>query len=221
MSSPSSLTIGAPTRAAPPRTDGWESTSTEEQSEDAARLIEALELAPAAVFGNSSGAIIDLDLVIRHPDLVRGAILHKPPMMSTLSRPEEVMVVIQEVVEGGMAKGGPRGAVEAFVRFVAGDETFENMDPRLRERMLNNVETLFSVEFGAFESYLPDNDSLAAIEVPVQVMVGTDSAPFFGESARWLSAQLNVEVEALPGGHAPYFGRPEEVAKEIHRSSGK
>jgi pimeloyl-ACP methyl ester carboxylesterase len=140
-------------------------------------LIEALGLAPAAVFRNSSGAIIDLDLVIRHPDLVRGAILHKLPMMSTLSRPEEVMVAIQEVVEGGMAKGGPRGAVEAFVRFVAGDETFANLDPRLRELMLNNVETLFSVEFGAFESYRPDNDSLAAIEVPVRSWSGPTALP--------------------------------------------
>src|SRR5215207_11101585 len=36
-----------------PRPEGWESTSTEEQSDDAAGLIEALDIAPTAVFGNS------------------------------------------------------------------------------------------------------------------------------------------------------------------------
>lgn len=195
-----------------PRPAGWDTTSTEEQADDAAGLIEALGLAPAAVFGTSGGAIIGLNLVIRHPEVVRGAILHEPPMMSALPRPEEVMGAIQEIVEGGMAKGGPRVAVEAFVRFAAGDENVEKLSPELRERMLGNGETLFGTEFGAFESYRPDG---ATVEVPVQVMVGTDSAPFFGEAARWLAARLGVEVRALAGGHAPYFDRPEDVAKEI------
>lgn len=198
-----------------PRLVGWNSTSTEQQADDAAGLLEALGLAPAAVFATSGGAIIGLNLVIRHPEVVRGAILHEPPMMSALSQPEEVMGAIQEIVEGGMAKGGPRAAVEAFVLFAAGDENFEKLSPELRERMLGNGETLFGTEFGAFESYRPDDATLAAVEVPVQVMVGTDSAPFFGEAARWLAARLGVEVRMLPGGHAPYFDRPEAVAKEI------
>src|SRR5215210_3948378 len=64
-----------------PRPDGWESTSTEEHSEDAATLIGHLGLAPVAVFGTSAGAIISLDLAIRRPELVRCAILHEPPMI--------------------------------------------------------------------------------------------------------------------------------------------
>jgi pimeloyl-ACP methyl ester carboxylesterase len=121
-----------------PRPNGWESTSTEEQSDDAAGLIEALGIAPVAIFGNSAGAIIGLDLVIRYPELVRGAILHEPPMIAGMSNPEEVMGAIQLVVEDGMQNGGPRGGCETFLRFVAGDEVFENLDPHLRERMLGN-----------------------------------------------------------------------------------
>jgi pimeloyl-ACP methyl ester carboxylesterase len=194
---------------------GRDTTSTEEQADDATGLLEALGLAPVAVFGTSGGAIIGLNLVIRHPEVVRGAILHEPPMISALARPREVMGAIQEIVEGGMAKGGPRAAVEAFVRFAAGDENFEKLNPELRGRMLGNGETLFGTEFGAFESYRPDDATLATVEAPVQVMVGTDSAPFFGEAAQWLAARLGVEVRTLPGGHAPYFDRPEEMAKEI------
>jgi pimeloyl-ACP methyl ester carboxylesterase len=198
-----------------PRPVGWESTSTEEQSDDAAALIEASGLAPAAIFGTSGAAIISLDLVIRHPDLLRGAILHEPPMMVGMSNPEAVMGVAQQVVEGGMQSGGPRGGLEAFLKFVAGDEAFENLDPELRERMLGNAETFFGTELGVLEPYRPDEATLAAVEVPVRVMVGTDSAPFFGEAARWLADRLNVELERLPGGHAPYFDRPEEMADAI------
>lgn len=198
-----------------PRPVGWESTSTEEQSDDAAALIEASGLAPAAIFGTSGAAIISLDLVIRHPDLLRGAILHEPPMMVGMSNPEAVMGAAQQVVEGGMQSGGPRGGLEAFLKFVAGDEAFENLDPELRERMLGNAETFFGTELGVLEPYRPDEATLAAVEVPVRVMVGTDSAPFFGEAARWLADRLNVELERLPGGHAPYFDRPEEMADAI------
>jgi pimeloyl-ACP methyl ester carboxylesterase len=198
-----------------PRPDGWESTSTEEQSEDAAGLIEALGIAPAVIFGSSVGAIIGLDLLIRYPELVRGAILHEPPMIAGMSNPEEVMGAIQQVVEGGMQRGGSRGGCETFFRFVASDEAFENLDPHLRERMLGNGETFLGTEMGAFEPYQPDEAALTAIEVPVRVMVGPESAPFFAETARWLADRMNVELERLPGGHTPYFDRPEEMANTI------
>jgi pimeloyl-ACP methyl ester carboxylesterase len=198
-----------------PRPDGWKSTSTEEQSEDVARLIEALGLAPAAVFGNSVGAIIGLDLVLRHPELVRGAILHEPPMTAGMSNPEEVMGAIQQVVESGLQRGGPRGGCETFFRFVSGDEAFANLDPHLRERMLGSGETFLGTEMGAFEPYQPDEAALIAIEVPVRIMVGPESAPFFAETARWLADCMNAELERLPGGHTPYFDRPEEMAITI------
>jgi pimeloyl-ACP methyl ester carboxylesterase len=198
-----------------PRPEGWESTSTEEQSDDVAGLIEALGIAPVAIFGNSAGAIIGLDLVVRHPELVRGAILHEPPMIAGMSNPEEVMGAIQQVVEGGMQNGGPRGGCETFFRFVAGDEVFENLDPHLRERMLGNGETFFGPEMGAFEPYHPGEAALTAVEVPVRVMVGTESAPFFAETAQWLAERLGVESETLTGGHTPYFDRPQEMAEAL------
>jgi pimeloyl-ACP methyl ester carboxylesterase len=196
-----------------PRPDGWAGTSTEEHSEDAAELIEALGIAPVAIFGSSAGAIIGLDLAIRHPELVRGAILHEPPMTAGMANPEELMVAIQQVVEGGMQGGGRGGGGEAFCRFVDGDEAFENLDPQLREGMLGNGETCLVTEMPVFPAYGPDEATLAAVEVPVRVMVGPDSA--LGEPAGWLAGQLDVELEILPGGHTPYFDRPQEMAEAL------
>jgi pimeloyl-ACP methyl ester carboxylesterase len=178
-------------------------------------LIEALGIAPAVILGSSVGAIIGLDLLIRYPELVRGAILYEPPMIAGMPNPEEVMGAIQQVVEGGMQRGGSRGGCETFFRFVASDEAFENLDPHLRERMLGNGETFLGTEMGAFEPYQPDEAALTAIEVPVRVMVGPESAPFFAETARWLADRMNVELERLPGGHTPYFDRPKEMANTI------
>jgi len=47
----------------------------------------------------------------------------------------------------------------------------------------------------------------------MRIMVGPESA--FGEPAGWLADRLNVELEKLPGGHTPYFDRPEEMARTI------
>src|SRR5512133_3649497 len=49
---------------------GWTTTSPEEQADDAAALLEALGVGPAAVFGTSSGGNFALYLLIRHSDAV-------------------------------------------------------------------------------------------------------------------------------------------------------
>jgi len=42
--------------------------------------------------------------------------------------------------------------------------------------------------------HLPDEATLAAVEVPVRVMVGTESAPFFAEVAQWLAEANTTNV---------------------------
>src|SRR5918911_1990028 len=68
-----------------PRPAGWAATSTEEHADDAAALLRALDLTPAAVYGNSGGAIIATCLLVRPPQVGRGAILHEPPLLSALA----------------------------------------------------------------------------------------------------------------------------------------
>ncbi len=69
---------------------GPRSTTFAEQAEDAAALIEILGLAPVAVYGSSGGAIVALDLALRYPTLVRGAILHEPPIFAVLPQCDEI-----------------------------------------------------------------------------------------------------------------------------------
>jgi pimeloyl-ACP methyl ester carboxylesterase len=152
--------------------------------------------------------------VIRHPAAVRGAILHEPPLISVLERPAETQAAVGAVVEQGMKAGGPRAAVESFIRS-AGDANWENLEPGLRERMSGNGETLFGIEMGKFEPYRPDDATLAAITAPVLVLVSEASAPFFGEAAGWLAARLGVELTRTPGTHTPQFDHPQELVSTI------
>jgi pimeloyl-ACP methyl ester carboxylesterase len=58
----------------------------DEQVDDAAALLSSVGFVPALVFGTSLGAIYSLDLLIRHPDAVRGAILHEPALYGGAQR---------------------------------------------------------------------------------------------------------------------------------------
>jgi pimeloyl-ACP methyl ester carboxylesterase len=201
------------------RPPGWGTTTVEEQADDAAGLLRALELAPAAVFGTSSGAICALSLLIRHPELVRAAILHEPPMLSVIDEGDDVLAALAESIEAGIAAGGPPAGLERFWRFVASDHNWEALDVALRERMLGNAETFLNVE-RTLESYRPDDATLAAIAVPVQVLVSDDSLAFIAEVAEWLASRLGVEVSSTPGTHTPYKDQPRALAETIRSFLG-
>jgi pimeloyl-ACP methyl ester carboxylesterase len=196
------------------RPPGWGTTSPEEQADDAAGLLRALDLAPAAVFGTSNGAICALSLLIRRPELVRAAILHEPPMLSVLERGDDVEGTIAQLIEAGMTVDGPPGGLERFWRFVAGDPNWEGLEPGLRDRMLGNAETFLNVE-RTLERYRPDDATLAAVGTPVQVLVSEECAPFIAEIGAWLASRLGVEVSSTPGTHTPYQDHPRELAETI------
>jgi pimeloyl-ACP methyl ester carboxylesterase len=198
-----------------PRPAGWNATSPEEQSNDAAALLDALGLAPAAVFGTSRGAVVALELSIRHHDAVRGVILHEPALYALVDDPGELRRTLAALLEEGIASGGLRGAIERFWRFVAGDVNWESLEPSLRERMLASAATDLEVERGRFEGYLPDDDTLGAIAAPVQVLISAESHPFFAQAARRLAERLGVEVSRAPGTHTPYLDRPRELVQTI------
>ncbi|HET7666215.1 MAG TPA: alpha/beta hydrolase, partial [Mycobacterium sp.] len=67
-----------------PRPPGWFATSIAEQADDVAGLIEALGIAPCAVWAGTLGGVILLELLLRRPGLVSAAIVHEPPMFGVL-----------------------------------------------------------------------------------------------------------------------------------------
>jgi pimeloyl-ACP methyl ester carboxylesterase len=198
-----------------PRPAGWETTSPEEQADDAAALLDALGLAPAVVFGTSSGGLFALCLLIRHPEAVRGALLHEPALVSLFDDPEAVRKTVGARVTAGMDSGGPPAALEQFARFVAGDANWDRLEPSLRERMLASAETYLGVEIARFDTWLPADEALAAVAAPVQVVISEDSHPFFAQAADRLAERLGAKRTRTPGTHFPYLDHPQELAQTI------
>lgn len=82
----------------------------EVQSDDAFRLIEAVVPVGerAYVFGGSSGAIVALDLLARHPDRLHRVVAHEPPCFAVLPDAAEQLAFVEEVSELSAATGWAR-----------------------------------------------------------------------------------------------------------------
>lgn len=195
---------------------GWTVTSVQEHADDAAELLEALVKAPAVVFGTSSGAVILLDLIARHPQVLRGALVHEPPIIGVLPNAAEVGAQLQALIQQGLARGGPRAALELFMRTNAGDAAYESIPPDVLERVLDNAETFLQLEMPSFVKYLPDAETIATSRVPIVALASAeDRGSFLYETTRWLADRIGTEVVELPGGHAGFINHPAEAATLI------
>jgi pimeloyl-ACP methyl ester carboxylesterase len=199
-----------------PVPSGWRTTSAEEQANDAAALLDALGTGPAAVFGTSSGGTFALCLLVRHPDAVRGAILHEPGLYALVDDFDAVRAPVRALVEEARGAGGPPAAVERFWCYIVEDENgWAQLAPALRERLRATAGTLFDIELGTYELYLPDEETLAAIAAPVRLFVSEEGLPFFSVIASRLGERLGVDVATTPGRHDGYHEHPSEFAEAM------
>jgi pimeloyl-ACP methyl ester carboxylesterase len=198
-----------------PAPAGWKTTSPGEQADDAAGLLAALTRSPAVVCGTSSGAVFALCLLARHPAAVRGAILHEPALFAFLDDVDAVRAPLRAQIRSAMETGGPRAATEPFWRYVAGDDAWDKLTPQLRERMTASSETLFGIELGTYERYLPEDETLAAVAPRVRLLVSAGGLPPHTEAARRLGQRLGQDVESTPGTHTAYHDHPIEFAQAI------
>ncbi|MDX6199095.1 MAG: hypothetical protein QOJ79_2246 [Actinomycetota bacterium] len=194
----------------------WTSTSVGEQADDAAALLAEQGVESAFVFGTSNGAAVALELALRHPDLVSGAVVHEMPLLTVVADPQPVIDGMGAMIGSAMERGGPALALEDFLRFAFTDDVVDGWDPALRARMLANAGMVFGIELPAFQSYRPVEDELAGASVPIHVLVGTDQqAPFFLEAGGWLARHVGASVLRSPGAHGPQFTCPAELATLI------
>jgi pimeloyl-ACP methyl ester carboxylesterase len=197
------------------RPAGWTTTSVSEQADDAAGIIESLGLAPAVVFGASAGGPIALDLMLRHPRLVRAGVLQEPSIFSILPDPLVALAPRRALVQDALKTSGPRGAIEALMRYLNDDRVLAVIPPDVLERMLGNAETILTVESPGFAAWKPTSEDLAGLRAPVALMIARETLPVYRQVVDWLARQLDVEPITVPGRHGFYYYRPQALADAL------
>lgn len=205
-----------------PRPDGWTATSMDEHARDAAVLLRALGLAPATVVGHSGGASIACALVANEPGVVRHAVLYEPPLLAVVPEGAEIIGGFRALLDQAMAEGGPRRAMEVFMRANAGDAGFEawraSTDTDVQERVFGSAETFFTIELPAFTAFVPDRDRMRDSGVPLTVVLGEDNRDtWYAAATRWLAEGTGASTVELPGGHGGFVTNPHEFVELLRR----
>jgi pimeloyl-ACP methyl ester carboxylesterase len=208
-------------------------------AEDAVGLIDALFDEAPIVVGFSAGAIATLELLAHHPEHVRLAVVHEPPLMRLLPEAARLRAELESVRDLARAAdlAGAGAALVALmidtdIRFEApavrrfgawadgyADTAPEPPTPELLELMgrLGELQPLFLehmlVQFTCCE---PDLAVLEAQAGRLVLAVGVDSRsdlPFQTTAA--LASRLGLPLTELPGGHLGSVERPTQFGSAL------
>lgn len=184
-------------------------------SEDAHRLLTALGACPAMIFGSSIGAVIGLDLLIRHRQDVRLLVAHEPPIGSLLTAAEESSVSFAEIYA---RTGDADAAISQFAASLTskgpGLRTPER--PRTAPKTRNN-EFFITNDAPAVRRYELDIDGLKALTSRLVVGGGRDGRDFNPYlCASRLAERLGITLTEFPGSHGGYGTHPAEFARSLH-----
>ncbi|MGK2937767.1 MAG: alpha/beta fold hydrolase [Solirubrobacteraceae bacterium] len=136
----------------------YTATTIHEQAEDAAAILRGVAREPALVVGLGFGALIALDVLVRHAPLVRAAVLVDPPAFAFVPEANEPLAAERLALEETLRAGGPAAAVAAW----------GGADPADAQAFL--------ADYAGRASWSPSRSDLRGIGVPVRV-VTTPGAP--------------------------------------------
>ncbi len=192
-----------------------------EHSDDIHRLIGELTDEPALVYGSSSGAVVALDLLARHPERLRRVVVHEPPLLELLDDPAPHRALFAEVRDVFRTDGV--GAAMARFSQALGARPTERpteLPPEIQEmapRMHANLPVFLGHMLCPFSSTVPDLDALRRVADRLVPAAGRDSrgqVPLYGPAAR-LAELLGREVLEFPGGHLGCTEHPKEFGKQL------
>lgn len=159
----------------------YEATTVHEQAEDAACVLRATTTEPAVVCGDGFGALIALDLVTRHADLVAGVVLADPPLFAFVAEAAEALSAERLLLEEALREGGPELAVERHLG--------PGADPASLARA-RAAHRAFFADLAGLTSWPVTRGTLRAVDRPVAIVTSPAAAPHVLAAADALAGLL-------------------------------
>ncbi|MFI1102402.1 alpha/beta fold hydrolase [Streptomyces melanogenes] len=201
----------------------------EVHSDDMHRLLaEVSPTEPAFVFGSSSGAVVALDLLARHPERLRLAVAHEPPVLGLLPDADRWRAAFAGVVEA-FGRDGLEAAMAALGAAAGQEGTDEPDDERdgaatsastdRFRRMRENMPQFLERELRQFSGHMPDVDALAAHSGRLAPACGRASRGLLlARPAAVLAERFDIPLVEFPGGHVGLSTHPVRFAEVLRRT---
>jgi pimeloyl-ACP methyl ester carboxylesterase len=168
----------------------YRGTTVEEQAEDAAALLAALDPGPAVVCGDGFGALVALDLAKRHRVLVRAVALSNPPLFMFVPEATERLAAQHAELDAAVREGGPAAGVEAWLGGRVEGPALE------RARAAHHA---FFADYAGLASWPVTRRELRDLDLPAVVLTGPWSPPHVVAAADALADLLPAATRADDG----------------------
>ncbi|GAA3082772.1 alpha/beta hydrolase [Streptomyces olivoverticillatus] len=200
-------------------------TTLATHADDVSRLLSALTPEPALVYGTSLGALISLELTVRHPGQVAVVVAHEPPVTQLLPEPGRSLALGQLLTVEETFRA--QGAALAMRRFAVDIDIDPNdCEPDVPARApgpdhLRNAEVLLTHDIPAIRAHVLDVAALKGSPAQVIPAASENSGHVWPHTcAAMLAAELGTRLETFPGGHNGYVFRPRGTAERIRAVLG-
>lgn len=196
-----------------------------QQSRDAVAVLRAAGEETAFVFGNSSGAVIALDMAVTQPQAVRAVIAHEAPVPRLLPEAHKWQRFFASVNSTAYTLGpaiaalrfmlGIQVPVGLLIKATKGinQHRAESKEPYISDK--DATEILVKHELLPVTNYLPDVERIKKNGVRVTMAVGAwglERKTWYVKAAQILAQQLGSELVVFPGHHGSFMDMPEEFA---------
>ncbi len=203
-----------------------------QQSRDAVAVLRAADETSAFVFGNSSGAVIALDMTKTQPQAVRAVVVHEAPVPRVLPQARKWQRFFARVYVTALSFGSYLASLQfvlgvqvpirklARAQTKATEYTKGRREQSGEHRLSNKVaaDVLVKLELLPVTNYLPDVELIKKNGVRVFMAVGTwalEKKTWYAQAAHMLAEQLGCELVTFPGHHGSYMDMPEEWAATL------
>ena len=197
--------------------------SFDEDADDAAALINSLDLSPAHVVGNSTGSIVALNLAAKQPTIIRSLTVQEPPLWDLpLDDPAAALILaearkIREAVVKMLAAGDMAGGARLFAETGPfGPGSWDKLPPRLKEALIANADNFLDETKNPL-GFTVELKGLSRFEKPTLLTCGAKSPPFFRPVMEKLAKTIpRSELFLFEGaGHMPHITHPEEFVSKV------
>ena len=194
----------------------------ETDADDVRRLIERMSDEPATIFGSSSGGIVALEVLARHPSVVSTLVPHEPPAVKLLPDGQSWLDFFLRVYDL-YRQSGTEPALKTFREQAFADSDWQAMararDARNGDPMHVNTTYWFERELRQYPAVDLDLDALTAHADRIVLTVGRESRgyPCYEVSVE-LGKQLGRDVIELPGGHVGFMTHPAAFVRALHEA---
>ncbi|HZF80973.1 MAG TPA: alpha/beta hydrolase [Rubrivivax sp.] len=179
--------------------------SLETHSSDLGDFIEALQLGPVHLIGHSYGSVVALAATVARPDLVASLFLSEPSLATAVTDAHDVSLLRAgraelAAVGEALTRADTTAAVESFFDWSAFAGAFASLPMKLRSVIVDNAPTL-QLLLSTPPPRIGGRD-LAGIKVPVSILLGEKTKPYFAIQVRAVQQLVpNSVVATNPDGY--------------------